>query len=110
MENKKLNRDFSFVLFHTRWYVKYVDQLYDENDNYLLGLTNFGKREILIALQDPSGKALPEKELSLTLLHEVMHSIFMTGQYTSATQDEPLVEWCSRCLYSLLPIFRTKIN
>lgn len=35
------------------------------------------------------------------MLHEIVHSIFQTGQYMSCDNDEPLVEWTARCLKAL---------
>ena len=30
-----------------------------------------------------------------------MHAIFDAGDYHSCNDDEPLVEWCARCIYHL---------
>lgn len=39
--------------------------------------------------------------MKLTFLHELMHVILSTGQYNNCNNDEPLVEWLARCIYSL---------
>jgi len=45
--------------------------------------------------------------MTRTLLHEINHAIFTSGQYLDSNADEPLVEWVARCYCSIL--FKQKI-
>lgn len=75
----------SYNLFGSTWRIQFVDEVVGENDRWLFGKT-----------ESPS-----KDEIELTVLHEIVHSIFQTGQYMSCDNDEPLVEWTARCLKAL---------
>lgn len=90
-----------FELFGTTWTIKYVKGLIDLGDgegSVALGATNNHDHIIEVSIIDENGKPFPEPEIKLTLYHELMHAIFYTGQYLNCTSDEPLVEWCARCI------------
>ena len=94
-------------LFGTKWRVKFVDHIIkDDNGDTFWGRTNHSKGLIEVGTVDSDGRKLSNEELRLTLLHEIMHAVFGTGQYWSMNDDEPLVEWCARCLNS---IYKSKI-
>lgn len=97
-----LFRDFSYELFGSKWKVKFVDSIQNEDD-FLLGVTMNDRNTILISTLNLSGEPLSKEQIKLTILHEVFHSIFYSGQYLQATGDEPLVEWCARCIYKMYP-------
>ena len=68
---------------------------------WLFGETESPSRVITISTKKPDGSKLSKDEIELTVLHEIVHSIFQTGQYMSCDNDEPLVEWTARCLKTL---------
>ena len=98
-------KDTKFNLFGTEYTIKYVDKIEDKNsrdeDVEIYGQTIYCSREIKIA-KTVYGEKQPLEEMRLTLLHEIMHAIFTSGQYLSCSSDEPLVEWVSRCLNQLI--------
>ena len=94
----------SIDLFGTKYKIKIVDTIEIEGPNgieYPLGLTDYYNNIISIASYT-NGIKIPKNEMEITLLHELMHAILSTGQYTEYSKDEPLVEWLARCLYQLI--------
>lgn len=91
----------SYNLFGSTWIIQFVDEVADENDKWLFGETESPSRVITISTKKPDGSKLSKDEIELTVLHEIVHSIFQTGQYMSCNNDEPLVEWTARCLKAL---------
>ena len=99
-------KDFSFHLFGTKFKVHFVEGIErsadEEKDNiYPIGRTTTSE-EILIATKNHEGIPFPNEKIAITLLHEIMHAIFGTGEYMNSNSDGPLVEWCARCIYSLI--------
>lgn len=91
----------TFELFGTKWTIIYVDEIkVDEGFQY--GLADYVNRRITIATKDTEGKSFPKEELEITKLHELIHSILATRQYKTVSDDEPLVEWLARSIYSLM--------
>ena len=100
--------DFYFKIFNSTWTVSFVDKIELPNsEGFFFGHTNVSANKILIALKDYDGNSLPQTTIEITVLHEIIHAILSSGQYESATNDEPLVEWLARCYYSIL--FNQKI-
>ena len=95
MKEKKFN------LFGSNWKINYVPKVKDSENNWLYGDASGMKRDIRVSLKDDNNKPLPQEEVEIAELHEIMHAIFMAGQYHNCNNDEPLVEWCARCIYSL---------
>lgn len=94
--------DFCFKIFNSTWTVTFVDKIELPNlEGFLYGYTNAPANKIQIATKDTEGNLLPQTTVEITVLHEMVHAIFSAGQYESATNDEPLVEWVANCLYSL---------
>lgn len=95
--------DFCFKIFNSTWTVTYVDQITEdlEEGEFRFGDTCYTNNKIRIALKDHKGERLPETTIKLTTLHEMVHAILFTGQYTSVSNDEPIVEWIANCLYSI---------
>ena len=97
--------DFYFKIFNSIWTVSFVDKIpfeeSEENEGFLFGRTYSENNKILIATKDSKGNILPETTIKLTMLHEIMHAILITGQYNSCNNDEPLVEWLANCIYSI---------
>ena len=92
-----------FKLFNTIWKIEYVDSI-ETNSNgeeqFSYGQANPLDHTIKIARYVGDVKQSKE-DIKLTLLHELVHIIFITGQYNSCNSDEPLVEWIANCLMSL---------
>lgn len=67
-----------------------------------MGVTDGNLKTIKIRLLNREGKPVPEKELEITLLHELFHAILDEGQYLNNSMDEPLIEWLARCTKHLI--------
>ena len=96
----------TFDLFGSPWRVIYCDKIEiegEENceDKFQFGITDYTNRVISVATKSKSGEDLPESEVQITKLHEIMHCLLTTGMYCSYSDDEPLVEWLARSIYSL---------
>lgn len=91
----------SYNLFGSTWRIQFVDEVVSENGKWLFGEIESPSRVITISTKKPDGSKLSKDEIELTVLHEIVHSIFQTGQYMSCNSDEPLVEWTARCLKAL---------
>lgn len=95
LHNKKVD------LYGTVYTIKIQDAIKEnENNKEYYGLCNHSEKVIYVA-RTFYGKKVSKSAMYITLLHEVMHSIFNEGQYKSCNNDEPLVEWCARCLYKI---------
>ena len=91
-----------FNIFGTKYKIRFVDTIDSEDDGrFIWGDTDSRTHVIRVATKGVDGKAIPDDEISITAYHELMHAIFSEGQYKSCNDDEPLVEWCARCLHSL---------
>lgn len=98
-------KDRTIDIFGNKWQIKYVDKLFPlhENDKTLVwGATYHERRLIKIATFTSDGKKIPNDYILNVLCHELMHVIFGEGNYLSCNDDEPLVEWCGKCLRSLI--------
>lgn len=102
MDIQKSNRN-TFDIYGTEWEIKYCDNIKEEaNDgNKLEGLCDHSNHLISIATKKLNGEVKPQSEIELTKLHEIFHAILGTGQYIPSCEDEPLVEWLARSVYSL---------
>ena len=102
----KERKNFQFDLFGSTWHVVFVKESplnNKDNEEYCnLGYTNSTHNEITIATADQNGKELSDDQIEVTLLHELVHAILFTGQYSQEGGSEPLVEWVARCLKSML--------
>lgn len=91
-----------FNLFDTKYTIRIVDSIPTDKDNmFLFGSTDGIKKEIIIA-RKPENVEQSDKNMYLTLVHELVHAIFGEGCYHDANQDEPLVEWTAKCIISLI--------
>ena len=94
--------DFYFKIFNSTWTVSFIDKIELPNsEGFFFGYTNVSANKILIALKDYDGNSLSQTTIEITVLHEIIHAILSSGQYESATNDDPLVEWLANCIYSL---------
>lgn len=98
--------DIKFKVFESPWVIKFQEQVFTETEDgrevWAFGIAKPAERKIFISTKTEEGIAIPASEIKLTMLHEVMHAILMTGQYLQANQDEPLVEWLARCIFSMI--------
>ena len=89
-----------FNLFNSEWTLDKVDKIEGDNGNARYGECSSVDRKITIA-ENVNGYKVSKYDLELTKLHELVHAIFVTGNYCTCNADEPLVEWVANCLYSL---------
>ena len=73
----------------------------DEKGDWIYGKVDTSSKEIQISIKLSNGKDVQENEILITLYHEIIHAILLTGQYINSSSDEPLVEWLARCILSL---------
>lgn len=88
-------KDRTIDIFGSKWKLKFVDKIDLEDDSNPDGITDANKRLIAISTNQS------DNEVMITLLHELIHAILNTGQYLSSSQNEPMVEFVARSLYSL---------
>ena len=95
-------KDKKFDLFGSKIVIKETDRvLVKDKDIEAYGGYNPDGNEILLA-ETVNGHTVTEDEKRITLLHELFHCIFDKGKYNADGDDEPLVEWCARCINSLI--------
>lgn len=90
-----------FDIFGTIFTIKLVDTLDEDDNNLHYGLTEDNTKEIRISKEVIKAKQ-PDSEIYITLVHEIIHAVLNTGQYLEESQKEPLIEWLTRCIISLL--------
>lgn len=88
-------KDRTIDIFGSKWKLKFVDKIDLEDDSNPDGITDANKRLIAISTNQS------DNEVMITLLHELIHAVLNTGQYLSSSQNEPMVEFVARSLYSL---------
>lgn len=88
-------KDRTIDIFGSKWKLKFVDKIDLEDDSNPAGITDANKRLIVISTNQS------DNEVMITLLHELIHAILDTGQYLNSSQNEPMVEFVARSLYSL---------
>lgn len=92
----------TFNLYGSNWTVKYADEIaIDKEEGFQFGITDHVNRVICVSTKDRDGNQMPDEEIELTKLHELIHCILGTGMYAQASGDEPMVEWLARSIYSL---------
>ena len=106
MEKRKGKfKDFEFELFGTKWLVKFVDRVCIENadpNKFYFGHCDSIHNVIQVTTKDLNGGPIPDDTIVLSLVHEMIHSVFDGGGYINTNEDEPLVEWTAKCVISLL--------
>lgn len=98
------NRTFKF--FGETWSIKFVDHA-SLTEGQVEGAFNGGviiptKRTIEISTKWPNGKAIEKETIENTVRHELVHMIFLNGQYLNCYDDEPLVEWTAKAIGQLI--------
>ena len=90
-------------IFNTKYKLLFVDKIEAaKKDDYAFGVTNSAKGTIKIATKGADGKPIDNDTMEQILIHELLHAILNEGQYLAYSDDEPLVEWLSRCLKHLI--------
>ena len=95
IKNSKVN------LFGTVINIKIKDIVFTEDGKEIYGVYKYDSNTIEVA-RYKNGIKLKDSEIKITILHELLHAVFSTGQYHHSSDDEPLVEWTARCLYKLV--------
>ena len=88
-------KDSTIDIFGSKWKLKFVDKIDLEDDSNPDGITDANKRLIAVSTNQS------DNEVMITLLHELIHAVLDTGQYLDSSQNEPMVEFVARSLYSL---------
>lgn len=97
MKDKKLN------IFGTQYLIKFVDSIeIHEDGSCMMGECDSSIQLIRVCNKDRKGNPLSEDLIKQNLCHEVVHAILNEGQYLAYSEDEPLVEWLGRNIYSLI--------
>ena len=91
----------SFNIFGTKYRIKFVDNVLNEEGDWVHGKIDTYSKEIQVSIKLSNGKDMQENEILITLYHEIIHAILLIGQYINSCNDEPLVEWLARCILSL---------
>ena len=91
----------SFNIFGTKYRIKFMDNVLDEEGNWTYGNINTHSKEIQVSIKLSNGKDMQENEILITLYHEIIHAILSAGPYINSCNNEPLVEWLARCILSL---------
>ena len=98
--------DIKFKIFESPWTIKFQDKVYTEGDDgrevWAFGIAKPAERKMFISTKTEEGTSIPASEIKLTVLHEVIHALLVTGQYLQYNADEPLVEWLARCVFSMM--------
>lgn len=96
-------RDRTFKIFNTKYKLKFVDHIKSEKEgDFTFGTCNSQTFTINIVTKGIDGKPLSDNIINTTILHELLHAIFIEGQYLNSSSDEPLVEWTAKCLMHLI--------
>lgn len=78
-----------FNLFGSNWTIQYGDKIGVEGENgFQFGLTDHVNRVISVATKDNKERDLPEEEIEMCKLHELIHCILGTGMYGEVSGDE----------------------
>ena len=103
MEVKEIKR---FKFFGNTYTIKYVDVCPlvegQEDGAFNRGMIEPSTSTIYIATKDGAGKSYSKDRMDQTLRHELMHMVFLEGQYIHEYDDEPIVEWCAKAIGELL--------
>lgn len=96
-------KDKTFKIFDTKYRIKFVKKIEPrEEGEYTFGKSDSVRYIIHVATNDIDGKPLSDDIIITTLIHELIHVILDEGQYRSSSNDEPMVEWIAKCIYSIL--------
>ena len=97
----KQYKDRKIKIFDTYWKIKFLDKVYDGGNHWVFGLCVGSERTLYISLKDYNNKPLKDSEIQDTIIHEVIHAILDTMCFFEISNNEPAVEWLSKCLVQL---------
>ena len=82
----------------------------NKNNIWFIADLHIGHKNILfhqpnriepMSLKDDKDKPLSDKEIQDTVVHEVIHAILDTLCFFDVSNNEPVVEWLTKCLIQL---------
>ena len=88
-------------IFDTQWKIKFLDKVYNGESNWVFGLSVGSKRTLYISLKDVNDKPLKDSEIQDTVVHEIIHAILDTLCFFDISNNEPAVEWLTKCFVQL---------
>ena len=94
------NKDIEFNIFGTPYKLEFKESRNSE-DEWCYGTFNYARKDINISEKLEDGTKLPQREINLSKMHELVHAICCEGQYFKINEDEPFIEWMAKCLISL---------
>lgn len=96
MKDKKVD------ILGTPYQIKLVDFIQADEKGTMVGECDSALRLIRVCTKDKEGNPIPEELIKMNLCHELVHAMLNEGQYLAYSDDEPLVEWLGRNIYSLI--------
>lgn len=94
-------KDKTIKIFDTQWKIKFLDQVYTDENKWVFGLSVGAERTLYISLKDVNDKPLKDSEIQDTVIHEVLHAVLDTLRFFEISNNEPAVEWLTKCLVQL---------
>ena len=88
-------------IFDTQWKIKFLDKFYNCADHWVFGLSVGAERTLYISLKDEKDNPLKDSEIQDTVVHEVMHAVLDTLCFFEISNNEPAIEWLTKCLIQL---------
>lgn len=88
-------------IFDTQWKIKFLDKVFNGENNWVFGLSVGAERTLYVSLKDVNDKPLKDSEIQDTVIHEVLHAVLDTLCFFEVSNNEPAVEWLTKCLVQL---------
>lgn len=88
-------------IFDTQWKIKFLDKVYNSADHWVFGLSVGAERTLYVSLKDEKDNPLKDSEIQDTVMHEVLHAVLDTLCFFEISNNEPAVEWLTKCLVQL---------
>lgn len=88
-------------IFDTEWKIKFLDKVYTDENKWVFGLCVGAERTLFVSLKDVNDKPLKDSEIQDTIIHEVLHATLDTLCFFEISNNEPAVEWLTKCLIQL---------
>lgn len=112
MEKKKKKerkwKSKKFNIFGDEWHIVFGEKTIchtgpeDKEGHWVYGIADAQNKVITVSTLGEYGNPLPEHDIVCTIAHECVHAILESGQYCSASNDEPMVEFLAKGILSLL--------
>jgi hypothetical protein len=88
-------------IFNTQWKIKFLDKVYTDENKWVFGLSVGAERTLYVSLKDKNDNPLQDSEIQDTVVHEVLHAVLDTLCFFEISNNEPAVEWLTKCLIQL---------